>query len=275
MEIPDLKQLLEAGCHFGHQVRRANPKMAPYIYQARDNIHIIDLVQTRSELERACEFVKKQAALGKVILFVGTKKQAQDIIRDQAERVDAPYLTKRWVGGFLTNFDVIFKNLEKLRSLRKKLADLDYLEKITKKEKAILEKTAHKLEANYNGVMSLEKLPDVLFIVDAHKEELAVHEAGRIGIPIVAICDTNANPMVIDYPIPSNDDAGRAIKLLVKTIADAVFEGKTTGEKVEVAVESTKEVEKTAKKPKKTETAKKEKPGQKLKKTTKKSGKGK
>lgn len=223
MEIPDLKQLLEAGCHFGHQVRRANPKMAPYIFQARDNIHIIDLVQTKAELERATVFIKKAIQEGGTILFVGTKKQAQSIVREEAMRVGAFYLTHHWISGFLTNFEVVSKNLEKLRTLRQKLEDKDYLEKITKKEKAELEKIKRKLELNYEGVINMDKMPDVIFIVDAHKEDLAVKEAQKKGITIVAICDTNANPTLVDYPIPSNDDAGKAIKLLVKTIADTVL----------------------------------------------------
>lgn len=252
MSIPDLKQLLEAGCHFGHQVRRANPKMAPYVFQARDNIHIIDLLQTRQGLERACEFVKKTAQDGKVILFVGTKRQAQNIVQEEAERVGMPYLVHRWIGGFLTNFEVVKKNLEKLHNLQTKLADQDYLETITKKEKAELEREKRRLEENYGGVINLEKLPDALFIVDSHKEELAVCEANKKEIPIVAICDTNANPTLVDYPIPSNDDAGKAIQLLVKTVAEAVEEAKVAS-KTEVKEEKT-EVKK--KKVKKTKTKK-------------------
>ncbi len=219
-----MKQLLEAGVHFGHQTRRWNPKMKPFIFGERNGIHIIDLQQTLKYFEIAYEFVKNAVAEGGKVLFVGTKRQAQDTIREEATRCGMYYVDHRWLGGTLTNFRTIRQSVEKLKRIEQWMED-GTIERFPKKERLKLERLRQKLERNLGGIKDMESLPQVLYVVDPKKEEIAVLEARKLGIPVVAITDTNCDPDLIDYIIPGNDDAIRAIKLLTSRIADAVIEG--------------------------------------------------
>lgn len=221
-----LKDLLEAGAHFGHQARRWNPKMKKYIYGERGGVHILDLVQTKKGLEEAIEFVKSLIKENKIILFVGTKRQAAGIVKSEAIRVGMPYLTQRWVGGLLTNWREIEKRIKKLHEMKEKREKGEY-KVYTKKEQLLLDREIAKLEKFLGGVAKMEKLPDALFVVDTHREIVAVLEANRMVIPVVGIVDTNADPEKVDYIIPSNDDAVKAIELIVKAIAEAIEGGKT------------------------------------------------
>lgn len=231
MAIISMKQLLEAGVHFGHQTRRWNPKMADYIYTERNGIHIIDLQQTVKLIDKAYDFVRELSMNGGKILFVGTKKQAQDSIREEAEHCGMYFINNRWLGGTLTNFVTIQKRTARL-------AELDRMEEegrfdlLPKKEVTKLRLEREKLEKNLGGVREMKKLPDAIFIVDMRKEHIAVSEAKRLGIPIVAIVDTNCDPEDADYVIPGNDDAIRAVKLLSACIANAVIEGQEGREAV-------------------------------------------
>ena len=236
-----MKQLLEAGVHFGHQTRRWNPKMKPFIFGERNGIHIIDLQQTLKYFEIAYEFVKNTVAEGGKVLFVGTKRQAQDTIREEATRCGMYYVDHRWLGGTLTNFRTIRRSVEKLRRIEQWMED-GTIERFPKKERLKLERLRQKLERNLGGIKDMETLPQVLYVVDPKKEEIAVLEARKLGIPVVAITDTNCDPDLIDYIIPGNDDAIRAIKLLTSRIADAVVEGLEIYRE-KVAAESDKEVE--------------------------------
>ncbi|MBX6423487.1 30S ribosomal protein S2 [Thermosulfurimonas sp. F29] len=236
-----MKQLLEAGVHFGHQTRRWNPKMKPFIFGERNGIHIIDLQQTLKYFEIAYEFVKNTVAEGGKVLFVGTKRQAQDTIREEATRCGMYYVDHRWLGGTLTNFRTIRQSVEKLRRIEQWMED-GTIERFPKKERLKLERLRQKLERNLGGIKDMETLPQVLYVVDPKKEEIAVLEARKLGIPVVAITDTNCDPDLIDYIIPGNDDAIRAIKLLTSRIADAVVEGLEIYRE-KVAAESDKEVE--------------------------------
>lgn len=224
-KLPSLQELLEAGVHFGHQVRRGHPRMRPYIYGARDGVHIIDLTKSEALLKEACEFVYNLGKEGKTILFVGTKKQARPIIEELAKKLAAPYLCERWIGGFLTNFEEIDKNIKKLKDLKEQKARGE-LEKYTKKEQLLLDRKIQKLEKDYQGVMDLVALPDAIFITDAVSENIAVREAGRMKIKVVAIADSNCDSSQIDYPIPGNDDAIKSIKILVMAVAASFEEGK-------------------------------------------------
>ena len=219
-----LKDLLEAGAHFGHQGRRWNPKMAKYIFGERGGVHIIDLVQTKKGLDEACEFVKKLASEGKVVLFVGTKRQAAGIVKDQAVKAGMPYLTQRWVGGLLTNWQEISKRIRKLHEMKEKREKGEY-KVYTKREQLLLDREIAKLEKFLGGVANMEKLPDALFVVDTHREEVAVKEAMRMKIPVVGLVDTNADPTQVDYVIPGNDDAVKAVELVVKAVTEAIEEG--------------------------------------------------
>jgi len=219
-----MKQLLEAGVHFGHQTRRWNPKMKPFIFGERNGIHIIDLQQTLHYFEIAYEFVVNLVAQGGKILFVGTKKQAQETVKEEAERCGMYYVVNRWLGGTLTNFRTIRQSVEKLKKLETWFED-GTIERFTKKERLKLERLKNKLEKNLAGIKNMETLPQALYIVDPVHEEIAVREARKLGIPIVAIVDTNCDPDLIDYIIPGNDDAIRAIKLITSKIADACLEG--------------------------------------------------
>ena len=232
MAVVSMKQLLEAGVHFGHQTRRWNPKMAPYIYTERNGIYIIDLQKTVKKLEEAYFFVRDMAASGESILFVGTKKQAQDAIKEEAERCGQFYVNARWLGGMLTNFKTMRTRIARLNQLQKMQADGTF-DLLPKKEVIKLQLEIAKLEKYLGGVKEMKKLPGALFVVDSRKEKNAIAEARKLNIPIVAIVDTNCDPDEIDYVIPGNDDAIRAIKLISQTMANAVLEGKQ-GEQLEV-----------------------------------------
>ena len=232
MGVVSMKQLLEAGVHFGHQTRRWNPKMARYIFTERNGIYIIDLQKTVKKLEEAYMFVRDVAANGDSVLFVGTKKQAGESIKEEAERAGAHYVNARWLGGMLTNFKTIRQRIQRLEQLRKMQEDGTF-DRLPKKEVGKLELEIEKLEKYLGGIKTMNKLPGALFIVDPRKERIAVAEAKKLGIPIVAIVDTNCDPDEIDYVIPGNDDAIRAIKLISQTMANAVLEGKQ-GEQLEV-----------------------------------------
>ncbi len=225
MSIISMKQLLEAGVHFGHQTRRWNPKMAKYIFAERNGIYIIDLQKTVKMLEEAYQFVRNLAADGGKILFVGTKKQAQDSIRDEAERCGMYYINHRWLGGTLTNFATIKKRIERLHQLEEMENDGTF-DVLPKKEVILLRKEKDRLTKFLGGIKDMKQLPDAVFIVDPRKERIAVAEARKLEIPIIAIVDTNCDPDEIDYVIPGNDDAIRAVKLITSKMADAVLEGK-------------------------------------------------
>ncbi len=229
-----MKELLEAGVHFGHQKERWNPKMKKFIFTERNGIHIIDLQQTLKYFEKAYDYIADLVANGGTVLFVCTKKQGQDIIKEEAERCGMFYVNKRWLGGTLTNFQTIRKSVFKLKML-KKMEEEGVLDQLPKKEAMKLRRKKEKLEKYIGGIENMNRLPDALFIVDVVREENAVREARKAGIPIVALVDTNADPDLIDYPIPANDDAIRAIKLLTSRIADAVLEGKMRKEALKLA----------------------------------------
>lgn len=219
-----MKDLLEAGVHFGHQIRRSNPKMKPYIFTKRKGIHIIDLEKTLELANKAYDFVKDLCAKGGKILFVGTKKQAKDIIEENAKKCGMPYINLRWLGGLLTNFVTIRESIDKLKRIEKILENPEE-HSLTKKEILALQRKKEKLSSIYEGIKNMHKLPDALFIIDTAKESTAVREANRLKIPIVGVVDTNGDPTLIDYPIPGNDDAIRAVTLFVNLITDAVIEG--------------------------------------------------
>ena len=221
-----IKQLLEAGVHFGHQTSRWDPKMKPYIFGARNGIHIIDLQQTVVMLREVCRFVRDLAAQGGQFLFVGTKKQAQEVVREEAERCGMFYVSNRWPGGMLTNFHTIRKSIERLKKLEELLETPSLSDALTKKERLGLSRERDKLMAALGGIKSMRKLPDALFIIDTKKEEIAVKEADKLGIPVVAPVDTNCDPDVVTYKVPGNDDAIRAIRLFANVVAEAVIEGR-------------------------------------------------
>jgi small subunit ribosomal protein S2 len=224
-DVP-LKSLLEAGVHFGHQTRRWNPKMKKYIFLSRNGIYIIDLQKTQKAIREACDAVRKTAAAGGEILFVGTKKQARDVIRQEAERSEMHFVTERWLGGMLTNFQTIRRSLDRLADLKKTLGDETAVATRPKKEVQSLEKQRQKLDKVLNGVEQMTKLPAMVFVVDSRKEKIAVAEANKLNIPVIAIVDTNSDPDVIDYPVPGNDDAIRSIRLIASAVADAAIEGR-------------------------------------------------
>ena len=225
-----IRTLLEAGCHFGHQTHRWNPKMKPYIFGERNGMYILDLKQTIINADQAYTFLRNTAKSGK-ILFVGTKKQAQEAVKNAAERCGMPYINQRWLGGMLTNFQTIEKRVKRLKTLEKQAEDGTF-DVLPKKEVTILKHEMEKLQKYLGGIKDMKKLPDALFVIDPKKEEIAVSEARKLNIPIIATVDTNCDPDLIDYPIPANDDAIRAVKLLTGKIADAVLEG-NQGEQVE------------------------------------------
>jgi len=242
MAVVAMKQLLEAGVHFGHQTRRWDPKMAEYIFQARNGIHIIDLQKTSKKLDEAYAFIKEQVEEGKTVLFVGTKKQAQECMKEAAINCGMYYVDQRWLGGMLTNFDTIKTRIARLKSLEEMEANGTF-DVLPKKEVIGLKKEMEKLENNLGGIKEMETLPGVLFIVDPKKERIAILEARKLNIPVVGLVDTNCSPEDVDYPIPGNDDAIRAVKLIADTMANAVVEGKQ-GESFETAEEAI--VEETA-----------------------------
>ncbi len=232
-----LKQLLEAGAHFGHQTNRWNPKMKPYIFTSRNGIHIIDLQKTAKLFTEACEFITKVVEDGGKIIFVGTKRQAQESIEEEAKRCGMPYVNRRWLGGTLTNFKTISKSIEKLRKLEELSKDEEFMSKLSKKDRAKFEKKLQKLRKNFGGIKDLYDLPQALFVVDIKKEYIAVHEARKMGIPTVALVDTNCDPEEVDYVVPANDDAIRTIKLFSSLVADACLEGLKRKEEKEMAEE--------------------------------------
>ena len=225
MAVVAMKQLLEAGVHFGHQTRRWDPKMAEYIFQARNGIHIIDLQKTSKKIDEAYAFLKEQAEEGKTVLFVGTKKQAQECVKEAAEKSGMYYIDQRWLGGMLTNFDTIRTRVQRLKDLEKMQEDGTF-EVLPKKEVILLKKEMEKLERNLGGIKDMEKIPGVIFLVDPKKEHIAVLEAKKLGIPVIGLVDTNCNPEEVDYAIPGNDDAIRAVKLITDVMANAIIEGK-------------------------------------------------
>ncbi len=220
-----IKDLLEAGVHFGHKKRRWNPKMARFIFAEREGIHIIDLRKTIQQLEKAYKRVAEVAANGGDILFVCTKRQGKDIVADEAQRAGVFYMTERWPGGTLTNFQTIRSRIERMKELERMKEEGDF-QRLPKKEAALLEKELGKLQKVFGGIKDMEKLPDLVFVIDIVHEDIAVHEANKLGIPIVALVDTNGDPDKVDIAIPGNDDAIRSIKLITKVIADAVIEGR-------------------------------------------------
>ena len=219
-----MRDLLEAGVHFGHQTGRWNPKMAPYIYGARNGVHILDLAQTVTRLEEATEYVSELASAGQQVLFVGTKRQAQDVIRNEADRANMPYVVTRWLGGTLTNFPTIRKRVDYMIELERR-EEAGQLDLLPKKEALKLRDNLTRLHRYLRGLRDMTGLPGALFIVDVPREHIAVAEARRLNIPIIGVCDTNSDPNLIDYPIPSNDDAIRAVRLLTSQIADAAQAG--------------------------------------------------
>jgi small subunit ribosomal protein S2 len=236
MAIIAMKALLESGVHFGHRTNKWDPRMKPYIFTERNGIHIIDLQQTVKLLNQAYTVIRDTVADGGTILFVGTKRQAQETILDEATRCGMPYVTERWLGGTLTNWSTIYQRVQELERLEK-LRDSGEINLLTKKEGLLIEREIARLELRLSGVRDMKRLPDLLFIVDVCREDSAVHEANLLNIPIVALVDTNCNPQSIDYVIPSNDDAIRAIKLLVAKVADAVLEGQAMRKEDEAADE--------------------------------------
>ncbi len=225
MAVVSMKQLLEAGVHFGHQTRRWNPKMSKYIFTERNGIYIIDLQKTVKMMEQAYNFVRELAAEGGTVLFVGTKKQAQEAVREEALRCDMFYVNHRWLGGTLTNFQTIRKRIDRLHELER-MAEDGTFDVLPKKEVVLLKKEHAKLEKFLGGIKYMKKLPDAVFIIDPRKERIAVAEARKLNIPIISIVDTNCDPDEIDYVIPGNDDAIRAVRLFTSKIADAILEGK-------------------------------------------------
>ena len=225
MAVISMKQLLEAGVHFGHQTRRWNPKMAKYIFTDRDGTHVIDLQQTVKKGDAAYDFVRDAAANDAVILFVGTKKQAADAVKEEAERAGQYYINHRWLGGTLTNWDTIQKRIARLKEI-KRMEEAGTFEVLPKKEVALLNKQRARLEKFLGGIEDMPRIPDVMYVVDPHKEQIAVKEAKKLGIPVVAMVDTNADPDDIDVIIPANDDAIRAVKLITSKMADAIIEGR-------------------------------------------------
>ena len=244
MAVVAMKQLLEAGVHFGHQTRRWDPKMAEYIFQARNGIHIIDLQKTSKKIDEAYAFMKEQAEQGKTFLFVGTKKQAQDCMKEAAEKSGMYYINQRWLGGMLTNFETIRTRVERLNELETMQQDGTF-EVLPKKEVILLKKEMEKLEKNLGGIKDMKQIPGVMFIVDPKKERIAILEARKLGIPVVGLVDTNCNPEDVDYAIPGNDDAIRAVKLIADVMANAVIEGRQ-GEDAEVATEMVEAAEEEA-----------------------------
>ena len=225
MAVVTMKNLLEAGVHFGHQTKKWNPKMKPYIYQARNDIHIINLEVSVQEVEKAYAFVRDSVKAGKTVLFVGTKKQAQDAIREEAQRCGMYYINQRWLGGTLTNFKTIRSRIDRLNKINQ-MEIIGEFELLPKKEVASLKAERAKLDANLGGIKNMNSLPGVMFVVDIKNEEIAVKEARKLGIPVVGLVDTNCDPDMVDYVIPGNDDAIRAIKLIASIMANAVIEAK-------------------------------------------------
>lgn len=235
MSVPkDLADLLEAGSHFGHQTRRWNPKMSEYIYTARDGVHVFDLTITADLLNKACDYVRDTVAAGREVIFIGTKRQAKAIVREEASKVGAPFVAERWLGGTLTNWEEISKRIKKLVDMKAARAAGEY-KKYTKKENVLIDKDINRLDRFLGGIAHIKNIPDALFIVDTLKEKAAVLEAVSRGTKVIAIVDSNSNPDPIDFPIPANDDAVRSIKYIVSRLAAAYAEGKSVADKKKAA----------------------------------------
>ncbi|MCI4667527.1 MAG: 30S ribosomal protein S2 [Bacteroidia bacterium] len=224
MDQPTYQELLEAGVHFGHLKKKWNPKMSPYIFMERNGIHIIDLNKTQRMLEEASKVAKTLASGGRKILFVATKKQAKEIVENEAARVNMPFVTERWLGGMLTNFATVRKSIKRMKNIEKMKTDGTF-ERINKKERLMFSREQEKLNRVIGGIADLNRLPSALFIIDIKKEHIAVSEARKLNIPTIAMVDTNSNPALVDFPIPSNDDAAKAIQLVLRTITDSIAEG--------------------------------------------------
>ena len=225
MSSTTYKELLEAGVHFGHLTRKWDPKMAPYIFMEKNGIHIIDLNKTLVALDEAAAAIKNIAKSGRKILFVATKKQAQEIVAEEARRLKMPYVTERWLGGMLTNFATVRKSLKKMSTIDKMMKDPEQSKALAKREKLMLSREREKLDRVLGGIADLSRLPAALFIVDVKREHIAVKEAQKLNLPIFAICDTNSNPELVDFPIPANDDASKSVALIVSIIGKAIEEG--------------------------------------------------
>ena len=248
-KTPKIEELLDAGVHFGHQTKRWHPKMEPYIFTARKNIHIINLEKTEEQLKKACDFLYETAKRGEQVIFVGTKKQAREVIELESKRCGALYVTERWIGGTITNFKIIKKNIDKLLTLMKRREEGD-LEKYTKKERLLIDREIEKLLRNIGGIVNMKGVPGAVLVVDSRREKTAVREAKRFGVPVVGLIDTNSDPSLVDYVIPGNDDAIKSVALLLKAVSDAVEEGykefAKKGSDAEKAVEAAKVEEKTS-----------------------------
>ena len=242
MSVISMKQLLEAGVHFGHQTRRWNPKMKPYIFTERNGIHIIDLQMTVKKIEEAYYFIRDLAGQDKDVLFVGTKKQAAEAIEQEAKRCEQFYVNQRWLGGMLTNFKTIQTRINRLKTIEKMEENGDF-DLLPKKEVIAIKSEQEKLIKNLGGIKEMKKLPGALFVIDTRKEHIAVTEARKLGIPIIATVDTNCDPDEVDYPIPANDDAIRAVRLITSKMADAVLEGKQGEQMTDAAAEDKEETE--------------------------------
>jgi small subunit ribosomal protein S2 len=241
MAVISMKALLESGVHFGHRTNKWDPRMKPFIFTERNGIHIIDLQQTVKALNNAYAVIRESVANGGMLLFVGTKRQAQDTIREEAMRAGMPYVTERWLGGMLTNWSTMYQRIQELERLEQ-MRDSGEINRLTKKEGLLIEREITRLQTRLSGIRDMKRLPDLVFIIDVGREEAAVHECNLLDIPIVALVDTNCNPQNIDYVIPSNDDAIRAIKLLVAKIADAVLEGRAMRKDLEPEGEAVSEL---------------------------------
>jgi small subunit ribosomal protein S2 len=245
----ELEQLLAAGTHFGHLTRRWNPKMRPYIFMERNGIHIIDLKRTQEQFDKACDLIAEIIAQGKRILFVGTKKQCKEILRESAEQYGQNYVTERWLGGMLTNFATIRKSIKRLTNIEKMETDGTF-DKITKKERLMLTREKERLNKILSGVVDMARLPGALFVIDIKKEHIAVKEARNLGIPVIAIVDTNCDPQLVDLPIPGNDDSAKTLELLTRTLMSAVDEGRNRAKQVKAEQEAEEErIEKETEQP--------------------------
>jgi len=237
MAVVSMKALLESGVHFGHRTNKWNPGMKPYIFTERNGIHIIDLQQTVKAINVAYNIIRDCVANGGMVMFVGTKRQAQDTVRDEAVRCSMPYVTERWLGGMLTNWSTMYQRIQELDRMEKLFATGD-IEKLTKKEALLIQREINRLNLRLSGVRAMTRLPDLVFVIDVEREYAAVHEANLLNIPVIALVDTNCDPSSVDYVIPSNDDAIRAIKLMVSKMADAVLEGKAMRKDEEIEAEA-------------------------------------
>ncbi|MBI3485628.1 30S ribosomal protein S2 [Candidatus Daviesbacteria bacterium] len=245
LNVPSMQDLLTAGVHFGHQVRRGHPKMNQYIYGARDGVHIIDLAKSEEKLKEAVEFVYNLGKEGKVLLLVGTKKQAKEIVESLAKEVDAPYISERWVGGLLTNFDEIRRNLKRLGDLKNE-KEAGTLTRYTKKEQLLIDRELEKFERVFGGVAKMDKVPDAMFVVDAVSDKTAVKEAFNKGLTLVGFADTNSDPNMLDFPIPANDDGIKSIKIICETVIKAYGEGKKSADAKAMADKEAVDKEKNA-----------------------------